>query len=106
MATGRDWLSFKTRPAKVLIVDAESGHERLRQRLHEVANGALIRTDIPVVWLPPTNPRLCLSVADDQYALLDLIEREQAELVIVDSLGAVTSRGRFLSRPLIPSTLP
>jgi hypothetical protein len=48
VATGKNFLGFPTRQTSVLIVDEESGERRLKRRLLETLNGALVkREDAP-----------------------------------------------------------
>lgn len=91
VALGKPWLGFSTRPAKVLIVDEESGERRLSRRLGDAIRGELGNdtTQINYVSLAQFN----LREPDDVVLLQALIENTGAELVIIDALADIMPGG-------------
>jgi hypothetical protein len=88
-ARGAEWLDFTTRACRVLFVDEESGETRLSARLAQVLHGALADDSTPIRYVSLAGLRL--NDPGDAGQFCALIEQEQAELVIVDSLAAITS---------------
>lgn len=91
-ATGEDWLDFKTKQCPVLIVDEESGKDRMLRRLHETMHGHQVKagqTKIKFVSLSA----LRLLEPLEQNELLVLVLKTGAKLVIIDALVDVLIGG-------------
>lgn len=89
VAAGKEWLGFQTKQCRVLIVDEESGRQRLRLRIAEALRGALAGESTPLAFISQAGFRM-----DDQGSvreLSSLIQEQAAELVIIDSLASVSS---------------
>jgi hypothetical protein len=87
VATGKDWITFKTQPGNVLIVDEESGRRRILGRLGDVLRGHNADYSTPVfcVSLAAFN----LGLPNDIGELYNLIVTTRARLVIIDALADV-----------------
>lgn len=83
-AQGVKWLGLETRQSPVLIVDEESGHRRLNERLAKTLRGHFADADTPVWYVSLS--QLDLRNKMDAAALLQLVEVTQAKLVIIDAL--------------------
>jgi hypothetical protein len=89
VATGKNFLGFPTRQTSVLIVDEESGERRLKRRLLETLNGALVkREDAPPIAYMSLN-LLDMRHLGDVTALSLAIRESHAGLVIVDALADI-----------------
>lgn len=91
MATGKDWLGMATLQGTALVIDEESGPQRLKRRLADVmrAHCAGPATPLAVASLAAFNLR------EDQDAaeLHKLITATGARLVIIDALADVMPGG-------------
>ncbi len=87
VASGKDWLSFSTKKARVLFVDEESGDRRMRNRSWLTARGELPgeSTDqLPFEYV--TMAGWLLDDPTDAVLFQALIEKSGAELVVIDAL--------------------
>ncbi len=87
VASGKDWLDFKTKSGNVLVIDEESGRRRIMRRLGDVLRGHNADESTPV---------FCVSLAafdfgkpNDIRELGLLITMSNSKLVIVDALADV-----------------
>lgn len=91
VATGAPWLGLPTKQGAVLIIDEESGRDRILDRLAEVLRGHVADETTPVyiATLAGFNFRDAASLA----ALQELIKQVDARLVIIDALADVMLGG-------------
>jgi hypothetical protein len=82
-----EWLGREVTHGPVLIVDEESGHDRLCERVSAVVLGGKMRRDLPVYWV--TMESLKPGWGDDAERLEEVIQVVRPVLVIVDALTDV-----------------
>ena len=87
VASGKDWLHFKTYQAKVLIIDEESGEWRFSERLAAAIRGELADETILLEYVCLANFKL--DDLTDAVIVQSLIEETGAGLVIIDALADV-----------------
>lgn len=87
VASGKDWVGFKTHRTKVLIIDEESGERRLSRRLAEAIRGELCDETIELEYVSLANFKL--DDPTDAVIVRALIEETGAGLVIIDALADV-----------------
>ena len=83
-AIGEFWIGFSTNKCNVLFVDEESGEQRLSRRLGDVLRGEFGNAETPIKTI--SLARFDLRDPGDARLLQDEIERQDAELVIIDAL--------------------
>lgn len=84
---GLPWLGFDTGQGTVLVVDEESGPERLNRRLGQLMRAHDAGADTPLAYV--SLQTLNLREEDEANALGALIEKTGARLVIIDALADV-----------------
>jgi hypothetical protein len=87
VACGKPWLEFETTSCKVLIIDEESGENRLSIRIAHALRGELAEGDIPLQYI--SLAQFKLDDKNDQYLFHALVEETGAELVIIDALADI-----------------
>jgi len=87
VATGQNWLGFKTRKNAVLILDEESGEKRLSRRLGEAIRGESGDTTCLIFYTSLAGFKLDDPV--DPILIQALIEQSGARLVIIDALADI-----------------
>jgi len=105
VASGKQWLGMATEPCNVLIVDEESGRERLANRIEATLLGELgqlANESVPINFLSSCNfnllelpdanidPRKCFK---STLLLAEWISFFDAKLVIIDSLMKIMAGG-------------
>ncbi len=91
VAAGKPWLGrYETKQCNVLIIDEESGDDRLCQRLVEVANGALAGPELPLKFI--SRGHFKLDNPGHAQVLKELIRANDAKLVFIDTLASHTTR--------------
>jgi hypothetical protein len=88
-ARGNNWLNFQTKPCRVLIIDEESGEERLSLRLAATLRGAFAGENTPIEFVSLGGFKL--DNKNDELVLLQEIIARKIELVIIDALADVMS---------------
>lgn len=87
IALGKAWLDYPTSQGAVLIVDEESGNQRLKRRIGNILRGHLADKDKTIPSLYWTSlSALDLGKVDDINQLQILIMNTGAKLVIIDAL--------------------
>ncbi len=84
---GKDWLGFKVRACRVLFIDEESNERRLKMRLHDALNGAGAGASTQFSFVSLAGFKL--SNPQDVDEIIELIRKQGAGLVIIDSLAAI-----------------
>ena len=86
-SVGKNFLNYKTKKSKVLIVDEESGDKRLLRRLGEILRGSLIDDPSNIDYI--SLERLKLDNLNDTMDLTDFINQNSYELIVIDALSEV-----------------
>jgi hypothetical protein len=90
IAMGKPWVGRDTKQSPVLIVDEESGHDRLLRRLQETMRGhGLTKNDKPQIYFYSKNG-FNADNTDHKALLKATIEKTKASFVIMDSLAVIT----------------
>ncbi len=87
VSLGKSWLEFETRQATVLIVDEESGYQRLRRRLAEVMHGHSVKKEIPIAF--SSMAQFDFRKLPDVESLRGIIRKVDANFIIIDALADV-----------------
>ncbi len=87
-----DWLGLKTLQTNVLIIDEESGEQRLSSRLSEVLKGHLADGNTPIFFVSLAGLNLYKNEGDEMH-LRALIDETQAGVVIIDALADIMLGG-------------
>src|SRR3990172_633961 len=83
-----DWLGFEIpKPVNILMIDEESGRNRLSLRYREARNGYNTRVALPIYTICMT--RFSLRDRDDVRELEKAIQATNARVVVIDSLVTV-----------------
>jgi RecA-family ATPase len=88
-ASGRPWLGMRTRPVGVLVVDEETGEQRLSMRIAAALRGELCGAGTPLEYVCLSG--LQLDDPGDVLLLQELIASRGAGLVVLDALTDLTS---------------
>jgi hypothetical protein len=102
IATGRVWLPAipqspaellgkDTVPAKVLFIDFDTGGDESDERIAALARHLEIEDSDSFALYSMPNPPLNISDKDSVEVLRQIIEVEQAEVVILDNLGLISA---------------
>jgi hypothetical protein len=89
VASGVAWLGRQTQSGSVLVIDEESGEERLRWRMREVLNGMGLSGQTPPVYhvsMAGFDP----CSADDLAWLIETVKTTGVRLVIIDALADIS----------------
>jgi RecA-family ATPase len=78
------WLDFLIKHTPVLIIDEESGETRMNRRLGYIMRGHNITDNIPLYYV--SLARFDIRNPGDIRALQNLIQRTEAQVVIIDAL--------------------
>jgi len=93
VAAGKTWLGMKVKQGTVLIIDEESGEDRLSRRINLALRGELVQNEkIPIKSVSLAQFNL-LKTPDDIRELTSLILSVDAALVIVDALSDIMAGG-------------
>jgi hypothetical protein len=93
VAAGKTWLGMKVKQGTVLIVDEESGEDRLSRRINLALRGELVQNEkIPIKSVSLAQFNL-LKTPDDIRELTSLILSVDASLVIIDALSDIMAGG-------------
>jgi hypothetical protein len=87
VAAGLPWLGLATTKTKVLIIDQESGEDRLGRRLGEVLRGENLGAETGVSYVCYANFKMDNKI--DPTLLKALIEEVGAGLVVIDALAEI-----------------
>lgn len=87
VAAGLSWLEFPTHKAPVLIIDEESGENRLARRISEALRGEGCGEDTPLFYISLAGFKM--DSESDPTILQAIIEEYGAKLVILDALADV-----------------
>lgn len=87
VAAGKPWLNFETKPVITLIVDEESGEQRLSRRIGEALRGELADESANLFYTCLNGLRLDNETGPAE--LQSLIELTSAGLVVIDALADV-----------------
>jgi hypothetical protein len=88
VAKGVKWLNLRTLQSTVLIVDEESGKNRLSRRLGDVMRGHDADESLPLAYVCLSGVTLREGSPDIAY-LLKLIKETQSKFVVIDALADV-----------------
>lgn len=100
VAMGKEWLGHSVQQGTVLIIDEESGEQRLDLRLAQVMRGLLAPVDIPLAYVSLANFQL--SNQRDVVEIEGLVGQVQPRLVIVDALTDVAPGDENSSKDMQP----
>lgn len=90
MASGTSWLDKHVKPGPVLWIDAESGKNRMLERLERVMNGLGISNPIfPFYFITAGDKLLDLRKVDDMNWLQAVIVQTGAQLCVIDALADI-----------------
>lgn len=90
VSTGKSWIGRKVKKSPVLIIDEESGHDRLLSRLQETMKGhGLTPKDKPEIYFYTKNGFNAANT-DHLSTLKGALLATKAGLVIMDSLAVIT----------------
>lgn len=90
ISTGKDWIGRKVKKSPVLIIDEESGHNRLLFRLQQTMKGhGLTPKDKPEIYFYSKNG-FNADNAEHLNILKGALLATKAGLVVMDSLAAIT----------------
>lgn len=84
-STGQEWLGFTTRKSNVLILDEESGPNRLKRRLSGIIRAHSGDGSLPIHFTSLAH--FDLRKSDNLKQVTCLIQTHHAELVILDALA-------------------
>ncbi len=85
VALGKSWLNFPTKQVPVLIVDEESGNQRMNKRLGDAMRAHGAGKDLKLAYVVLEG--FDLQDTKDQKKLRDLIVNTEAKFVILDALA-------------------
>jgi hypothetical protein len=92
LASGKQWLDFKTKPVPVLLIDEESGVRRTNRRLGDILRGHIASGDISLQYISLPRFNFCLNGSGSSPDL-DMLEKKiresNAKFVIIDALADV-----------------
>lgn len=83
-ATGKPWLGRKVKQAPVLIIDEESGLNRLEDRLKMCANGHGAGPDAPIFYMSLQS--IDIREPNTEREILNVIRENKIGLVVIDAL--------------------
>lgn len=92
VAAAKEWLTHTVKGGTVLIIDEESGEERLSRRIGMALRGELINDYVPIKSVSLAQFNL-LKRTQDQDAMIALIAEAGAKLVIIDALADIMAGG-------------
>ena len=84
-STSQDWLGFKTTQSNVLILDEESGPNRIKRRLSGIIRAHSGDASLPIHFTSLAH--LDLRKPSDLGTITQLIQNHHAKLVILDALA-------------------
>jgi hypothetical protein len=85
VSTKQDWLGFKTTQSNVLILDEESGPNRVKRRLSGIIRAHSGDASLPIYFTSLAH--LDLRKPNDLGTITQLIQNHHAKLVILDALA-------------------
>jgi hypothetical protein len=92
VSMGEPWLGFEVEQGTVLIIDEESGNERIKRRLHMTMQGHEAPKDLPLAYITLGAFDFTLN-SEDWRDLQATIFTTEAKLIIVDALVDVMLGG-------------
>jgi hypothetical protein len=92
VAMGEPWLGFEVEQGTTLIIDEESGNERIKRRLHMTMQGHEASKDLPLAYITLGAFAFTLG-GDDWRDLQATILATNAKLIIIDALVDVMLGG-------------
>jgi hypothetical protein len=92
VALGKMWLGLMVQPGNVLIIDEESGDERLSRRLGMAIRGELGDESTPIYYVSLAQFNL-FKKPEDASLMTALIQEVDAKLVVIDALADIMAGG-------------
>jgi len=92
VALRKAWLGYSVMPGNVLIIDEESGDERLSRRLAMAIRGEMGGESTPIYYVSLSQFNL-FKKPDDAGVKIRAIKEVDAQLVIVDALADIMAGG-------------
>lgn len=102
MAMGVPWLepmpdvvalneSFTTKPARILWLDFDNGRRRMNKRLAAFLRAYKAPADCPFTYVTVPIQRLDMAKKAHALSLIEVVERKQADFLVVDNLLLVST---------------